>query len=216
MKVGLVLRSSQSWSLLHDAEKRSHCQTRSSVEPGQKLPICSEQAEMNIDFGHDNDFTFTGLSQHSRDSPALCSVPTSQQSSAKKRVGHIRCNAICHSSQPRRTLTQWLPVRAWMLSCRTTHRGVDMLPQPPGLGPHITRTPTPPWAVGMEESGLENAAAGEEVPERSAPSGEAPLAPRKAKRVRILLDRRIELTDDELKVLRYFCRAHSISVIDFG
>jgi len=91
-----------------------------------------------------------------------------------------------------------------------------MLPQSPGLGPHITRTPTPPWAVGMEEAGLDNAAAGEEVPERSAPSGEAPLAPRKAKRVRILLDRRIELTDDELKVLRYFCRAHSVSVINFG
>jgi len=70
-----------------------------------------------------------------------------------------------------------------------------MLPQSPRPGPHITRTPTPPWAVGMEEVGLENAA------ERSAPSGGAPLAPRKPKRIRVQLDRRIELTDDELKVL---------------
>ena len=70
-----------------------------------------------------------------------------------------------------------------------------------GHEPHITRTPTPPWAVGMEEAGLENAAAVEEIPERSAPSGEAPLAPRKAKRIRVQIDRRIDLTDDELKVL---------------
>ncbi len=76
-----------------------------------------------------------------------------------------------------------------------------MLPQSPGLEPHITRTPTPPWAVGMEGAGLENGVAVEEIPERSAPSGEAPLAPRKAKRIRVQLDRRIDLTDDELKVL---------------
>lgn len=61
------------------------------------------------------------------------------------------------------------------------------------------RTPTPPWAVGMEEAGLENATAGEEIPDKSAPSGEAPLAPRKAKRVRVQIDRRIELTDDEFR-----------------
>jgi hypothetical protein len=103
-----------------------------------------------------------------------------------------------------------------MLSCGTAYRGVDMLPQSPDLGPHITRTPTPPWAAGTEEAGLENAAAGEEIPERSAPSGEVPLAPRKAKRIRVQLDRRIELTDDELKVLQCFCRAHSVSVIHFG
>jgi len=53
----------------------------------------------------------------------------------------------------------------------------------------------------MEEAGLENAAAGEEIPERPVPSGEAPLAPRKAKRIRVQLDGRIYLTDDELKVL---------------
>jgi hypothetical protein len=86
-----------------------------------------------------------------------------------------------------------------------------MLPQYPDLGPRITRTPTPPWALGMEEARLENASAGEEIPERSAPSGEAPLAPRKAKRIRVQIDRRIELTDDELKVLQCFFRAHSIS-----
>ncbi len=85
-----------------------------------------------------------------------------------------------------------------------------MLPQSPGLGPHLTRTPTPPWADGMEVAGVENAVAGEEVPQRSAPSGEAPLAPRRAKRIRIQLDRRIELTDHELKVLQPFCRAHSV------
>lgn len=91
-----------------------------------------------------------------------------------------------------------------------------MLPQSPGLGPHIMRTPTPPWAAGMEEAGLEHAAAGEEIPERSAPSGEAPLVPRKTKRIRVQIDRRTELTDDELKVFQCFCRTHSVSVIYFG
>ena len=82
-----------------------------------------------------------------------------------------------------------------------------MLPLSPGLPPHIARTPTPPWAIGTEGAGPENAAA-DVVPERSAPTGEIPIAPRKAKRIRIQLDTRIELTDDELKVLQCFCRAH--------
>jgi hypothetical protein len=76
-----------------------------------------------------------------------------------------------------------------------------MLPPSPGLLPHITRTPTPPWAIGMEVAGPESAEAGV-VPERSAPGGDAPMAPRKAKRIRVQLDTRIELTDDELKVLQ--------------
>ena len=39
------------------------------------------------------------------------------------------------------------------------------------------------------------------VSERPGPSGEGPWASRKAKRVRVRLDTRIELTDEELKVL---------------
>jgi hypothetical protein len=91
-----------------------------------------------------------------------------------------------------------------------------MLPRSPGLGPHIMRTPTPPWAVGVGGAGLENAAAGEEIPERSTPNGEAPVAPRKAKRVRVQVDRRTELTDDELKVLQCFSRVHPVPLIHFG
>jgi hypothetical protein len=61
----------------------------------------------------------------------------------------------------------------------------------------------------MEIAEPENAAAGV-VPEKSVPSGKAPTAPRKAKRIRVQLDTRIELTDDELKVLQFFCHAHSV------
>jgi hypothetical protein len=86
---------------------------------------------------------------------------------------------------------------------------LDMLPLSPGLPPHITRTPTPPWAIGTEVAGPENAVAGL-VPEKSAPSGEALKAPRKAKRIRVQLDTRIELTDDELKVFQCFCRSNSV------
>ena len=61
----------------------------------------------------------------------------------------------------------------------------------------------------MEVAGPENAADGL-VPERSSPSGEAPKAPRKAKRIRVQLDTRIELTDDELKVFQCFCSSNSV------
>jgi hypothetical protein len=87
---------------------------------------------------------------------------------------------------------------------------LDTLPLSTGLWPHMTRTPTPPWAIGMEVAEPENDAAGVVVPERSAPSGKAPMVPRKAKRIRVQLDTRIELTDEELKVLQCFCHAHSV------
>jgi len=60
----------------------------------------------------------------------------------------------------------------------------------------------------MEVAGPENRVADADVVnERSAPSGEDPSVPRKAKRVRVRLDTRIELTDEELKVIQYFSRA---------
>jgi meiotic recombination protein REC8 len=54
--------------------------------------------------------------------------------------------------------------------------------------------------MGMEVDGRENDV-DHVVTERPAPSGEGPWASRKAKRVRVRLDTRTELTDDELKVL---------------
>lgn len=60
----------------------------------------------------------------------------------------------------------------------------------------------------MEVAGPENVADGL-VRERSSPSGETPKAPRKAKRIRVQIDTRIELTDDELKVFQCFCRSNS-------
>ena len=53
----------------------------------------------------------------------------------------------------------------------------------------------------MEVAGPESAEA-DIVPGGSALGGDAPMAPRKAKRIRVQLDTRIELTDDELKVLQ--------------
>jgi len=82
-----------------------------------------------------------------------------------------------------------------------------MLPLSPHLQPQVTRTPTPPWAMSMEVAGRENGMA-DVVDERPAPSGEGPWASRKPKRVRVRLDTRIELTDEELKVLYCFGHAH--------
>ncbi|KAI0257126.1 hypothetical protein BJV78DRAFT_1277705 [Lactifluus subvellereus] len=73
----------------------------------------------------------------------------------------------------------------------------DILPQSPSLWPHVTRTPTPPWAINTEVFRAENALA-----ELSVPSGEAGPVPRKTKRLRIQLDARIELTDEELRTAR--------------
>ncbi|KAI0003691.1 hypothetical protein BJV74DRAFT_479594 [Russula compacta] len=77
----------------------------------------------------------------------------------------------------------------------------DIMPQSPGLPPHIIRTPTPPWATGTEVAAPRNTAAAAAT-EGSASSGEAPLVPRKTKRVRVRFDTRIELTDEELKAAR--------------
>jgi len=74
------------------------------------------------------------------------------------------------------------------------------MPLSPRLQPQAARTPAPPWAMSMEVAGRENGVA-HVVTERPVPSGEGPWASRKAKRVRVRLDTRIELTDEELKVL---------------
>ena len=88
------------------------------------------------------------------------------------------------------------------------YRGLGMLPQSPQLQPRVTRTPTPPWGpMGMGVDEPEGGVA-DVVKERSAPSGERPSAPRKAKRVRVRLDTRTELTDEELKVNQCFSRVH--------
>lgn len=87
--------------------------------------------------------------------------------------------------------------------CETAHCGQDIMPQSPGLPPDIVRTPTPPWATGTEVAAPRNTAAGVAT-EGPASGGEAPLAPRKTKRVRVRFDTRTELTDEELKVLPLF------------
>ncbi|KAH9954445.1 hypothetical protein BC827DRAFT_1243076 [Russula dissimulans] len=135
----------------------------------QQFPTAFDQADMNLDFNQDCDFAFTGLTQHSRNSPALVNTLTIQQSSAKKRSFDIMA--------------------------------ADNLPQSTSLQAYITRSPTPPWATGMEVTGPGNAGIGE-VREKSALGGEAPSVPRKTKRIRLQLDTRIDLTDQELKTAR--------------
>lgn len=54
--------------------------------------------------------------------------------------------------------------------------------------------------MSIEVAGRENGVA-DVVTEGPVPSGEGPWASRKTKRVRVRLDARIELTDEELKVL---------------
>jgi hypothetical protein len=88
--------------------------------------------------------------------------------------------------------------------CRTAHRGLDTLLQSPGVQPHVLRTPTPPWAFDTEVDGPGNGMTGI-VTERTVPSGEALSVPRKTKRVRVQLDTRIELTNEELKVFHLLC-----------
>jgi hypothetical protein len=62
----------------------SRCLVRPSAQAEHQSPICSEQADMNVEFQQDGDFTFTGLMQCSPDSP------DSRPSSIKKRVRQLR------------------------------------------------------------------------------------------------------------------------------
>ena len=71
----------------------------------------------------------------------------------------------------------------------------EMPPQPPGLRSPMALTPTPPWVTNGDRVGLGNVAA-----EQPLSSGEAEPVPKKIKRVRLQVDARIELTDEELKV----------------
>ncbi|KAI0052884.1 hypothetical protein FA95DRAFT_1553180 [Auriscalpium vulgare] len=67
----------------------------------------------------------------------------------------------------------------------------------------MARTPTPPWAVEQDVAIPEDALAPAPVDTDDVPAPtEIVPAPRKAKRVRLLLDARTELTDDELKTAR--------------
>jgi hypothetical protein len=75
----------------------------------------------------------------------------------------------------------------------------EMPPQSPGLRSPMALTPTPPWVTSGDEVGLGNAVV-ELMEEQHISSGEAEPVPKKIKRVRLQLDARIELTDEELKV----------------
>ncbi|KAI9512602.1 Rec8 like protein-domain-containing protein, partial [Russula earlei] len=75
------------------------------------------------------------------------------------------------------------------------------LPHSPSLQPQIMRSPTPPWAMGMEVADPRSLVV-DEAREKSVPMGKAQSAPRKSKRIRLQFDRRIELTDEELKAAR--------------
>jgi hypothetical protein len=74
----------------------------------------------------------------------------------------------------------------------------------PGLRSPMAFTPTPPWAASGDAAGLENAGV-EQTVENPISNGEAEPAPKRIKRVRLQLDARTELTDEELKVRKFCC-----------
>lgn len=75
----------------------------------------------------------------------------------------------------------------------------EMPPQSPGLQSPMALTPTPPWITSGDVAG--NMAV-ERTAENPIASGETELVPRRFKRVRLQLDARTELTDEELKTAR--------------
>ena len=74
-----------------------------------------------------------------------------------------------------------------------------MPPPYPALRSPMALTPTPPWVTSGDGAGLGNAAV-ELTAEQPISGGEAEPVPKKIRRVRLQLDARIELTDEELKV----------------
>ncbi|KAI9444793.1 Rec8 like protein-domain-containing protein [Lactarius indigo] len=77
----------------------------------------------------------------------------------------------------------------------------EMPPESPGLRSPIVLTPTPPWATDGDVARLGNTAV-EWTAEEPIPGGGAEPVPKKIKRVRLQLDARTELTDEELKTAR--------------
>ncbi len=76
----------------------------------------------------------------------------------------------------------------------------EMPPQSPGLRFPMALTPTPPWVISGDAAGPAGNTAVEWTAEEPIPGGEAEPVPKKIKRVRLQLDARTELTDEELKV----------------
>lgn len=74
----------------------------------------------------------------------------------------------------------------------------------PGLRSPVALTPTPPWVASGDVAGLGNDAV-EQTAENPISSGEAEPVPKRIKRVRLQLDARTELTDEELKVRKFSC-----------
>ncbi|KAH9178704.1 Rec8 like protein-domain-containing protein [Lactarius sanguifluus] len=78
----------------------------------------------------------------------------------------------------------------------------EIPPQPPGLRSPMVLTPTPPWATNGDVAGLGDTAV-ERTAEEPIPGGDhVKPVPKKIKRVRLQLDARTELTDEELKTAR--------------
>ena len=80
------------------------------------------------------------------------------------------------------------------------HSFLSEVPQlSPGLRSPVALTPTPPWVAGGDVARIENATV-ELTGDNPISSGEAEPVPKRIKRVRLQLDARTELTDEELKV----------------
>ncbi|KAH9065734.1 Rec8 like protein-domain-containing protein [Lactarius vividus] len=77
----------------------------------------------------------------------------------------------------------------------------EIPPQSPGRRSPMVLTPTPPWATNGDVAGLGDTAV-ERTAEEPIPGGEVEPVPKKIKRVRLQLDARTELTDEELKTAR--------------
>jgi hypothetical protein len=86
----------------------------------------------------------------------------------------------------------------------------EVLQLSPGLRSPMALTPTPPWVASGNVAGLENEAV-EQAAENPLSGGEAEPAPKKIKRVRLQLDARIELTNEELKVSKFSCYSPQVS-----
>ena len=80
----------------------------------------------------------------------------------------------------------------------------------PGLRSPIALTPTPPWVASGDVAGLGNEAV-VQTGENPIYSGLAEPVPKRIKRVRLQLDARTELTDEELRVRKFSCYSPRVS-----
>ncbi|KAI0275079.1 Rec8 like protein-domain-containing protein [Gloeopeniophorella convolvens] len=157
---------------LGDGWTSAPAQPRPSADADEQPVAFPDQEDFNMDLGQGDDFAFASLDQPPGDS-----------------------SSVVDDVQAPRPLA----------GEKRTFEAMNNDMSPPVATPpqsQLVRSPSPPSATGTEVAGVENIPGEVGVVAENHPVQSEEARPKRVKRVRIQLDARTELTDDELKAAR--------------